>query len=122
MYEVVADGPLAEAIRLRLAGDADHAAPHIVDIEVASVIRRDHQLGRLDRTAAAQAVEDLREWPGERFGHQPLLDRIWDLRTTVRAWDAAYVALAEALGAVLLTLDDRLAAAPGPRCHIEVVV
>jgi predicted nucleic acid-binding protein len=121
MYEVVADGPLAEAIRLRLAADTDHAAPHIVDIEVASVIRRDHQLGRLDQTAAAQAVEDLRDWPGERFGHQPLLDRIWDLRATVRAWDAAYVALAEALGAVLLTLDDRLAAAPGPRCRIDVV-
>ncbi|MGH9279506.1 MAG: hypothetical protein ACRD12_15565, partial [Acidimicrobiales bacterium] len=45
-----------------------------------NVAGRDHQLGRLDDTAAAQAVEDLREWPGQRFGHQPLLDRVWSLR------------------------------------------
>jgi predicted nucleic acid-binding protein len=121
MYEVVADGPLAEDVRLRLAADPDHAAPHSIDIEVVSVIRRDHQLGRLDQTAAGQAVDDLREWPGERFGHQRLLDRIWELRETVRAWDAAYVALAEALDATLLTLDARLAGASGPRCRIDVV-
>lgn len=121
LYEVVADGRSAESIRRRLAADPDHAAPHIVDVEVLSVIRRHHQLGHLDGTAAAQAVEDLVEWPGERFGHQPLLPRVWALRTTVRAWDAAYVALAEALGAILLTLDARLAAAPGPRCAIEVL-
>jgi predicted nucleic acid-binding protein len=121
LYEVVADGMFAERVRVRLAADPDHAAPHIVDIEVVSVIRRDHHLGRLDDTAAAQAVEDLRDWPGERFGHQPLLDRVWALRATVRGWDAAYVALAEALGATLLTLDARLAAAPGPHCRFEVV-
>lgn len=121
LYEVVADGTMAEGVRRRLAADPDHAAPHVVDVEVVSVIRRDHRVGRLDETAAAQAVEDLRDWPGERFGHQPLLDRLWELRATVRAWDAMYVALAEALGATLLTLDARLAAAPGPRCRIEVV-
>lgn len=121
LYEVVVDGTFAESVRWRLAVDPDQAAPHIVDIEVVGVIRRDHQLGKLDATAAAQAVEDLRDWPGERFGHQPLLDRVWALRGTVRGWDATYVALAEALGATLLTLDARLAAAPGPRCHIEVV-
>lgn len=121
LYEVVADAASAEAVRQRLAEDPDHAAPHIVDIEVAGVIRRDHLRGRLDATAAAQAIDDLREWPGERFGHQPLLGRIWELRATVRGWDAAYVALAEALDARLLTLDARLAAAPGPRCPIEVV-
>jgi predicted nucleic acid-binding protein len=103
LYEVVADATHAEGVRQRLAGDPDHAAPHIVDIEVLSVIRRDHQLGRLDRTAALQAVDDLRDWPGERFGHQSLLERIWELRATVRGWEAAYVALAEALGATLLT-------------------
>ncbi len=121
LYEVVADGTFAESVRRRLAADPDHAAPHVVDVEVVSVIRRHHQLGRLDDTAAAQAVEDLREWPGERFAHQPLLDRVWALRATVRGWDAAYVALAEALGATLLTLDGRLAAAPGPHCQFDVV-
>jgi predicted nucleic acid-binding protein len=122
LYEVVADGRFAEDVRRRLAADPEHAAPHIVDIEVVSIIRRDHQLGRLDDTAAGQAVDDLREWPGERYGHQPLLDRVWTLRQTVRGWDAAYVALAEALGATVLTLDTRLAAAPGPRCPFDVIV
>lgn len=121
LYEVVADGTLAERIRQHLAHDRDHAAPHAVDVEVASVIRRDHLLGRLDSTAATQAMEDLRDWPGERFGQQPLLNRIWELRATVRTWDAAYVALAEALGATLITLDGRLASAPGPQCPIEVI-
>lgn len=121
LYEVVADGRFAEGVRRRLSADPDHVAPHIVDIEVVSVIRRDHHLGRLDDTAAHQAVEDLRAWPGERYGHQPLLDRVWTLRATVRGWDAAYVALAEALGATLLTLDARLAAATGPRCPFDVV-
>jgi predicted nucleic acid-binding protein len=121
LYEVVVDGAVAEGVRRRLAADPEHAAPHIVDIEVVSAVRRDHLSGRLDDTAAAQAVEDLRDWPGERFGHQPLLGRVWELRATVRGWDAAYVALAEALGATLLTLDARLAAAPGPRCRIDVV-
>lgn len=121
LYEVVVDGRSAENVRRKLAADPDHAAPHVVDIEVVSVIRRDHQLGRLDPTAAAQAVEDLRDWPGERFGHRHLLERVWALRATVRGWDAAYVALAEILGATLVTLDARLAAAPGPRCRFDVV-
>jgi predicted nucleic acid-binding protein len=114
LYEVVADGRFAEDVRRRLAADPELA--------VVSIIRRDHQLGRLDDTAAGQAVDDLREWPGERYGHQPLLDRVWTLRQTVRGWDAAYVALAEALGATVLTLDTRLAAAPGPRCPFDVIV
>lgn len=121
LYEVVADSERSEHVRQRLAADADHAAPHLIDVEVASVIRRHHLLGRLDTTAATQAVDDLRDWPGERYGHQALLDRVWGLRDTVRGWDAVYVALAEALGATLITVDTRLAAAPGPRCRIEVV-
>lgn len=122
LYEVVADAELAEVVRRRLGADAEHAAPHVVDVEVLGVIRRDHMLGRLDRTAASQAVGDLRDWPGERFGHQPLLERAWELRTTVRSWDGLYVALAEALEATLVTLDGRLAATTGPRCRIEAIV
>ncbi|MEJ7757390.1 MAG: hypothetical protein WKF83_14760 [Nocardioidaceae bacterium] len=60
-------------------------------------------------------------WPGERFGHRLLLSRAWQLRDTVRGWDAMYVALAEALDAVLVTTDGRLAAASGPTCRIEAV-
>ncbi len=121
LYEVVADTADAEAIRVRLVADPDHAAPHIVDAEVLGVIRRHHLAGVLDTTAAAQAVDDLRQWPGERYGHQALLDRAWQLRQSVRSWDALYVALAEALDATLLTRDGRLAATRGPTCMIETV-
>jgi predicted nucleic acid-binding protein len=121
LYEVVAGATEAEPIRARLALDEEQAAPHIVDVEVFSVIRRQHRLGRLDATAAGQAVDDLATWPGERFGHRLLLARAWQLRDSVRGWDAMYVALAEALDAVLLTTDRRLAGARGPACPIEVV-
>ncbi|MGI9033463.1 MAG: type II toxin-antitoxin system VapC family toxin [Acidimicrobiales bacterium] len=121
LYEVVADTARATDVRARLGSDPDHAAPSVVDVEVVSVIRRDHLLGRLDATSAAQAVEDLRDWPGERFGHQPLLDRVWELRGSVRAWDGFYVALAEVLEATLVTSDARLARVSGPRCAIEVL-
>lgn len=121
LCEVVIGGSGAEAIRHRLAADRDHAAPHIIDVEVFGIIRREHLRGDLDRTEAVQAVEDLEAWPGERFGHRPLLARAWQLRDTVRGWDAMYVALAEALDAVLVTTDRRLAAATGPACSIEVI-
>ena len=121
LCEVLIGGLGAEAIRARLAADRDHAAPHVVDVEVFGAVRREHLRGRLDRTEAAQAVEDLEAWPGERFGHRLLLARAWELRDTVRGWDAMYVALAEALGAILLTTDRKLAAASGPTCPIEVL-
>lgn len=121
LFEVLADTPASEAIRERLEADTDHVAPHLVDAEVLGIIRAHHLRGRLDLTAATQAVDDLAAWPGERYGHQPLLTRAWELRATVRSGDALYVALAEALDATLLTLDRRLAAADGPACAIEVV-
>ena len=121
LFEVLAGTPRGEPIRQRLALEADLAAPHIIDVEVFSVIRREYRLGRLDRTASSQAVEDLEAWPAERFGHTRLLARAWDLRDTVRGWDAMYVALAEALDASLLTTDARLAGARGPTCRFEVM-
>ena len=120
LYEVLVDSARAEPIRARLAADPDQAAPHIVDVEVFGLIRRDHLAGALDATTAALAVDDLRTWPADRYGHRALLARAWELRGTVRGWDATYVALAEALGATLLTLDRRLARASGPNCSIEV--
>jgi predicted nucleic acid-binding protein len=120
LYEVVVGSPRAEHIRTVLAADPDHAAPHVVDIEVYSLIRRDHLAGVFDETLAALAVEDLRSWPGERYGHRGLLARARELRHTVRGWDAAYVALAEVMGATLVTLDRRLAGATGPRCAVVV--
>jgi len=121
LFHVLTGAPGAEAVRDRLDADGDQAAPHIVDVEVFGVVRREHLRGNLDRTEATQAIEDLEAWPGERFGHRLLLARAWELRDTVRGWDAMYVALAEALDAVLLTTDRRLAAATGPTCRIEAV-
>ena len=121
LFEVVADTPRAGEIAARLAADADHAAPHVIDAEVLGVIRAQYLRGRLDGTAAGQAVADLRDWPGERFGHRWLLDRAWELRASVRGWDALYVGVAEAFDATLLTLDARLAHAHGPTCRIEVL-
>ncbi|HEX5582622.1 type II toxin-antitoxin system VapC family toxin [Gaiella sp.] len=121
LYEVLADTERSERVRERLAADPEQGAPHVVDVEVLGIVRRDRMLGRLDATAAHQAIEDLRDWPGERFGHRGLLERAWELRENVRSWDAVYVALAEALDATLLTLDARLGQAPGLVCPVEVL-
>lgn len=120
LYAVVADTPDAERVRSRMSADQDVAAPHVVDVEVLGIIRRDLMLGRLDPSAAGQAVDDLHDWPGERFGHRPFLSRAWMLRHRVRSWDAMYVALAEALGGILLTFDERLARVEGLDCRVEV--
>lgn len=121
LYEVVADAALSEEVRSRLAADTAQAAPHVIDAEVLGIVRRDHHLGRLDATSALQAVDDLRTWPGRRFGHRSLLERAWELRENVRTWDALYVALAEALDATLITLDRRLGKVPGFDCAVEVI-
>lgn len=121
LFEVLIGSPPSQRVQVRLEGDPDVAAPHVVDAEVLGVIRRKHLQGALDATAAQQAVQDLRDWPGERYAHTGLLVRAWQLRNSVQSWDALYVALAELLGATLLTFDARLAAAHGPTCAIEVV-
>lgn len=120
MFEIVADTPESDRLRQRLAADPDHAAPHLIDAEVLSAIQARHRVGALDATAAGQAVDDLRSWPGERWPHRPLLERAWELRDDVRGYDALYVTLAEGLDATLLTLDARLSRAAGPRCRVEV--
>lgn len=121
LYEIVVDSPQAEPIRDALLDDEDWAAPHVVDVEVFGLIRRDTLRGIFDATLAELAVNDLRAWPGDRFGHSGLLARAWELRDTVRGWDAMYVALAEHLNASLLTLDRRLAQSRGPRCDVLVL-
>jgi predicted nucleic acid-binding protein len=121
LYEVVVGARRAELIRQRLDAAPDLAAPYVIDVEVLSTIRRDYMLGRLDPTLARQAVADLQAWPGERFAHLNLVNRAWELRNNVRAWDAFYVALAEALDGTLVTLDTRLASATGLRCTVEVI-
>jgi predicted nucleic acid-binding protein len=120
LFEVVADAPGAEPVRELLLADPDHAAPHLVDAEVLSVIQSHRLRGRLDETAARQAVDDLRSWPAERWAHRLLLDRAWELRHNLRGYDALYVALAEGLDATLVTLDRRLGRVPALRCRVVV--
>ncbi|MEI2638715.1 MAG: type II toxin-antitoxin system VapC family toxin [Microthrixaceae bacterium] len=120
LFEIVADTPRSDSLRMRLAQEDDQSAPHLIDAEVLYVIQSRLRHGDLDNTAATQAIEDLRTWPGERWSHQALLLRAWELRHNIRGYDALYVALAEGLGATLLTLDTRLSRAAGIRCPIEV--
>jgi predicted nucleic acid-binding protein len=96
-------------------------APQLMDIEVAQVIRRYWRAGDITAARGMQAIEDLQDLPITRYAHEPLLDRIWQLRTNATAYDAAYLALAEALDAVLLTRDQALARIPGVKVVVEVV-
>lgn len=96
-------------------------APHLLDIEVSQILRRYLLRGALDEVRAREALQDLLDLEVERYPHDALLPRIWDLRHNATAYDAAYLALAEALGAPLLTSDTRLAAAAGSAVSVEVL-
>ena len=106
--------------RARLRG-AQLAAPELVDLEVASVLRGQLAGGHLEVRRAELALADLVDLPLQRAPHRKLLTRCWELRANLTVYDAAYVALAEVLDADLLTGDARLAKAPGPRCRIEIL-
>ena len=114
------DGADGDTARGRLRGE-DLAAPELIDLEVVSVLRRQLSAGRLDARRARLALDDLLELPIQRVPHRPLLRRCWELRDNLTVYDAAYVALAEALGAPLVTADARLSKAPGVRCAVEVL-
>ena len=114
------DGPDGERARTRLASER-MLAPELIDLEVASVWRRAARGGRLERKRARRALADLAALPLARAPHQPLMTRIWELRDNLTPYDAAYVALAEALEAALLTGDRRLARASGARCDVELL-
>ena len=93
------------------------AAPHLLFAEVSNVLRRAAHSGDLSQDVASLAHADLLLLRVRLFPYQSFASRVWDLRHTVNAYDAWYVALAEAIGAHLATLDRRLVHAPGPRCH-----
>jgi predicted nucleic acid-binding protein len=95
--------------------------PHLVDLEVAQTLRRFVLAGEMDGARGLAALGDLAALRIVRHPHEPFLERVWELRGNVSVHDAIYVALAEALGAPLVTRDARLAAAPGVRASVEVV-
>jgi len=96
-------------------------APELLDLEVAQVLRRLVREGTLSASRAEQAIQDLLDLRITRYPHFVLLPRIWQLRHNLSAYDAAYVVLAEKLGATLLTRDARLASASSHAATIEVV-
>ncbi len=114
------DGPDGDQTRTRLRGQRLFA-PEIVDLEVLSALRSLARAGSLDARRSRFAVDDLADLPLSRAPHLPLIPRCWELRDNLTAYDGAYVALAEMLGAVLLTGDHRLVAAPGLRCAVELL-
>jgi len=96
-------------------------APHLIDAEVAQVLRRLVAAGRLPASSGQHLITEWAELALVRHPVHPLLPRIWVLRDNVSAYDAGYVALAEVLGCALLTADARLARAPGATCPVTIV-
>jgi predicted nucleic acid-binding protein len=121
MIEVLLVTPAAMAVEERLFSPEETLhAPHLLDLEVAQVLRRYCASGEMSAERAEEALADLTILGVNRYPHDLFLSRVWELRHNVTAYDAAYVALAEELSAPLLTRDRRLASAPGHRAVIEV--
>lgn len=117
---LVDDGSDGDLARGRMHGE-ELSAPELIDLELTSVFRRALEMGRVDEPRATQALSDLLDLPLSRSPHLPLVPRIWELRATIDPYEAAYVALAEALDAVLLTADIGLSRAKGLRCQVELL-
>lgn len=119
LVALVGDTGEADRTRERLTS-VDLAAPMLIDLEIASALRRDVRDGLVDEHRSHDVLAQLPALRLRRARHLPLLPRIWELRDNVTSYDAAYVALAELLDVTLLTADARLARAPGPRCAVEL--
>lgn len=106
------------ALVRRLSDDSDLHAPHLIDIEILHALRGLVRAGQLSPDRAEDIRTDVSDLTITRYSHQPLADRIWALRDNLTAYDAAFVALSEALNAPLITCDARLAKAPGVTCEL----
>lgn len=114
-------GSGAERIRERIESPAESLhVPHVMDLEVLHALRRQALGGALSPRRSAEALEDLANITFVRYAHTSLMQRIWELKENVTAYDAAYVALAEALDAPLITMDARLAQVPGHSAAVEL--
>jgi predicted nucleic acid-binding protein len=121
MLEVLLNTSAAEAIRARLFAPGESlCAPHLIDVEVAQTLRRYGMVKTLTPARAKQAFEDFLQIPVDRYSHYVLLPRIWELRHNLTAYDAAYLALAEALDAPLITCDRALGAVRGHRADVLI--
>ena len=122
LLEALLQTSAAAAVAERLLGEElPLHAPHLIDLEVAQVLRRYEATGQVAAARCQAALDDLQDFSLRRYQHDVLLERVWELSHNLTAYDAAYVALAEALDATLLTRDRRLAAAPGHHARVDLV-
>lgn len=123
LLEVLLRTPAAKAVEGRLFSVPQQTlhAPHLLDVEVAQVLRRYVAIGEIDDERGRAALGDLADFPIRRYPHDFLLPRVWSLRDNFTAYDAVYVALAEVLDAGLLTRDQRLAAAVDRHVGVTLV-
>lgn len=122
LIEVLLQSPSAPLIEERILGSGQVLhAPHLVDLEVMQVLRRYEAKGTLTRDRSRAALSVFLAFPMRRWAHAPLVPRIWDLRNNLTAYDASYIALAEAVDEPLITCDRALATAPGHRARIELM-
>ena len=121
ILEVLLQSSAAARISQRIfSPDEILCAPHLLDLEIAQVLRRYVRIGAIAADRGSEALRDLNDLPLHRYPHDILLPRIWHLRHNFTAYDAAYLALAEALGAPLITRD-RALRSPGSRARVEVL-
>ena len=122
ILEFLLQTPLGTRVEARLfRGTEEFHSPHLIDVEVTQALRRLVRSKELAPARAAEAIADLADFDLHRHAHLDLLARAWQLRGNVTAYDAMYVALAEALDATVVTCDLPLAKAPGHRARIEAV-
>ena len=122
VVEFLLGTPMGTSVGKRISDPSEEiAAPCLLDVEVSHAIRRWSLAGLINDVRAARSIEHLAALNALRWPHEPLLPRIWALRHNFTAYDAAYIALAERLGATLLTCDRALARRHGVNCKVELV-
>jgi predicted nucleic acid-binding protein len=122
LLELILDTSTGRLVAERIADPAEGLhVPHLADIEVVQALRRYVREGEINADAAEVALDDLRSLDLQRHAHEPLLERVWELRKNLTAYDAVYVALADVLDGVVLTCDRRLSHAPGLSRRVVLV-
>jgi predicted nucleic acid-binding protein len=122
LLEALLQTPAAAAVEERLFDEGlPLHAPHLIDLEITQVLRRYEATGQIDAALCQDALDELQDFSLRRYPHDVLLPRVWELRHNLTAYDAVYVALAEALDARLLTRDRRIATAAGHHARVDLV-